>query len=180
MKAIIILAPGFEEVEALAPADMLRRAGVEVVLTGTTAGLIEGRNKIKVMPDAPLESVKDDTVDLIVLPGGMPGTLNLKNNPVVIKMVKRHHASGKLVAAICAAPTVLAFAGIIEGRTVACHPSVEDELKAGHTVAHEPVAVDGKIITSRGPGTAMEFGLKLVEILCGKEASDKVRTALVV
>ncbi|MBI3752601.1 MAG: DJ-1/PfpI family protein [Deltaproteobacteria bacterium] len=174
MKRVLIpLAPGFEEIEALAAADILRRAGAEVIMAGTAENPIEGRNKIKVLADAPLHSVKDQDFDMIVLPGGAAGTENLKKDPQVKEIVERLHKKGRFVAAICAAPTVLSAIGITAGKTVTSHPTVRTKLEK-EKLSDDRVVADGNIVTSQGPGTAIEFAFKLVEILMGKDKVAEV------
>ena len=169
MKRVLIpLAPGFEEIEALAVVDILRRAGAEAITAGTVENPIEGRNRIRVLADAFLDSVKNQDFDMIVLPGGAVGTENLKNDARVKEIVERLHKKGKLVTAICAAPTVLSAIGITAGRTITSHPTVRTKLQR-EKLSEERVVVDGNIITSQGPGTAIEFAFKLVEVLFGKE-----------
>ncbi|MBI5810819.1 MAG: DJ-1/PfpI family protein [Deltaproteobacteria bacterium] len=172
MKRVLIpLAPGFEEVEALAVVDILRRAGAEVVMAGTSDGVITGRNKINVVPDIGMDTADPAVFDMIVLPGGAAGTENLKKDIRVKKAVSALMSKGGFVAAICAAPAVLSAIGVTEGRTVTSHPSVRHELKAGK-VSDDRVVKDGNIITSQGPGTALEFAFALVEALYGP---DKVK-----
>ena len=173
VKLLVPLAPGFEEIEALAVVDILRRAGADVVLAGTVPGPIEGRNRIKVVPDAALDAVDAASFDMVMLPGGAVGTQNLKKDPRVIKLVREMNEKGRLVTAICAAPTVLSEAGVITGRKVTSHPGVRGELKASK-VSDERVVVDGNIITSQGPGTAVEFAFKLVEVLFGANKVEEV------
>jgi len=169
MKQVIIpLAPGFEEVEALTVVDILRRAGAEVTLAGTTIGVITGRNGIRITADASLDTARGGDYDMVVLPGGATGAENLKKDGRIKELITRMHAQGRLVAAICAAPTVLSAAGLIKDRTVTSHPSVRTELKAA-AISDERVVTDGNIITSQGPGTAMEFAFRLVEALYGPE-----------
>ena len=169
MKRILIpLAPGFEEIEALAVVDILRRAGAEVLLAGTVDGPIQGRNKIKILADTSLDSVKEQDFDMIVLPGGAVGTENLKKDPRIKDIVERLYKKGRLITAICAAPTVLSAIGITAGKTVTSHPTVRTKLQR-EKLSEERVVVDGNIITSQGPGTAIEFAFKLVEILFGKD-----------
>jgi len=169
MKRVLIpLAPGFEEIEALAVVDILRRAGAEVLLAGTVDGPIEGRNKIKILADTSLDSVKEQDFDMIVLPGGAVGTENLKKDPRIKDIVERLYKKGRLITAICAAPTVLSAIGITAGKTVTSHPTVRTKLDK-EKISEERVVVDGNIITSQGPGTAIEFAFKLVEILFGKD-----------
>ncbi|MBI3754604.1 MAG: DJ-1/PfpI family protein [Deltaproteobacteria bacterium] len=172
-KVLIPLAQGFEEIEALAVVDILRRAGVEVIMAGTAENPIEGRNRIKVLADASLESVKGQDFDMIVLPGGAVGTENLKKDVRVKEIVERLYKKGRFITAICAAPTVLSAIGITAGRTVTSHPTVRIKLEK-EKISDERVVIDGNIITSQGPGTAIEFAFKLVEILLGKEKVSEV------
>ncbi len=172
-KCLVPLATGFEEIEAVAVVDILRRAGTEVVTAGTVKGAIEGRNKIKVVPDVTLDAVLKDSFDVIFLPGGAVGTENLKKDARIKEIVEGHFAKGKLVAAICAAPSVLSKIGVTKGRTITSHPGVRAELVAGK-VSDERVVADGNIITSQGPGTAIEFAFKLVEILYGMEKVKEI------
>lgn len=171
--ALVVLAPGFEEVEALAVVDILRRAGVEVVCAATVDGPVEGRNGIRVLADASLDDALGRTFDLVVLPGGKVGTDNLRADARVIELVRGQHSAGRLIAAICAAPTVLAAAGLVEGRRVTSHPSVRGEL-GGAVLTDDRVVVDGRIVTSQGPGTALEFAFKLAELLVGPARAGDV------
>src|SRR3989338_114415 len=174
MKRILIpLAPGFEEIEALAVVDILRRAGVDVVMAGTVENPIEGRNRIKILADASLDSVKEQDFDMIVLPGGAIGTENLKKDTRIKEILERLYKKGRFVTAICAAPTVLSAIGITTGRTVTSHPTVRAKLDK-EKISDERVVVDNNIITSQGPGTAIEFAFKLVEALLGKEKAAEV------
>ncbi len=158
----MVLAPGFEEIEALNVVDILRRAEIEVMVAGTTSNLIEGRSGIKVQPDDLLADVPGFSFDMIVLPGGQPGTENLIKDERVIALVKEY-AEFKMVGAICAAPTVLKAAAVTKGRRLTCHPSVKDQFPDEYV--DERVVTDGNIITSQGPGTAIEFAYALVEAL---------------
>ncbi|MBI5326827.1 MAG: DJ-1/PfpI family protein [Deltaproteobacteria bacterium] len=174
MKLVLIpLPPGFEEIEALAVVDILRRAGAEVITAGIGENPIEGRNKIKVLADAPLDSVKDQDFDMIVLPGGAVGTENLKKDLRIKEIVERLHKKGRFVTAICAAPTALSAIGVTAGRIVTSHPTVRTKLEK-EKISDERVVVDGNIITSQGPGTAIEFAFKLVEVLFGKDKVAEV------
>ncbi len=170
------LAPGFEEIEALAVVDILRRALVDVTVAGTIDGPIEGRSGIKVLPDRLLEGITNDPFDMIVLAGGDPGYKNLTKDDRVTSLLHGFEEEGKYIAAICAATTVLKAAGLTNGRTVTCHPGVAGEFGAGSGAKHseDRVVVDGRVITSQGPGTAIEFAYALVEALLSKEAVDKV------
>jgi 4-methyl-5(b-hydroxyethyl)-thiazole monophosphate biosynthesis len=199
MKEVLVpLEEGFEEIEALAVVDILRRADIAVTIAGGKEGVspaedeswevvragcecpmfVEGRNGIRVVPDATIEEAAGMEFDMIVLPGGAKGTENLKRNSVLLEMIKSHYSKGRPLAAICAAPTVLKLLGITKGRTITSHPSVRGELKE-EKVSDERVVVDGALITSQAPGTAVEFAFKLVEILSGAEKAKEVnRTVL--
>lgn len=173
MKRVLIpLAPGFEEIEALTAVDILRRAGAEVILAGTIDGPIEGRNRIRVAADITLDKAGAD-YDMIVLPGGAEGTENLRKDRRIKKIVQDLHARKMFVAAICAAPSVLSDIGITGDSVITSHPSVRRRLKA-RRISEERVVVDGNIITSQGPGTAMEFAFSLVEALYGPEKATEV------
>ena len=172
MKTVLVtIAPGFEEIETITIVDILRRAGARVTLAATVTGALEGSRGIKVMPDELLDDIMEKEFDLICLPGGQPGTDNLKNDPRILKLLQKRQ--GKYIAAICAAPIVLQKAGVLNGRSMTCHPSVRSEFKDCQFV-DDRVVVDEKMITSQSPGTAMEFALKLVEILFGSDRMKKV------
>ena len=173
MKVIVPLAPGFEEIETMAVVDILRRAEVEVYLAGTTEPPIVSARGVKVIPDISINDVVD--YDAVVLPGGNPGYVNLAGDERVLKLVKDAYKAGKYVAAICAAPSVLGKAGIMEGITATHYPGI-DVIGAKYT--NERVTRDGTIITSQGPGTAIDFALFLAEIFVGKTTSETVREAI--
>lgn len=174
MPAVLVpLAEGFEEIEAITVIDILRRAGVEVVAAGLKEGAVVGRSGIRVAPDCALNAVLSRPFDMIILPGGLPGTTHLKEDPRIRQLVKEQASKGKYTAAICAAPTVLHAVGLTAGRTLTSHPSVQGTLTESRYL-EERVVVDGALITSRSPGTAMEFAFALVEILCGKEKAEEV------
>ncbi len=179
MKRVLVpVAPGFEEIETITVIDILRRANVEVVSAGTEPGEITGSRKVKIVPDVLLKNVvNDENFDMIVLPGGMPGTTNLKKDESVKKIIHRMYKQGKYISAICAAPTVLAAIGLTNGKNITSHPSVKDALQS-ESYKEDRVVVDGQIITSRSPGTAMEFAMKLVEILVGKEIVEKINAVV--
>ena len=167
----LILAPGFEEVEAVTPVDFLRRAGVDVKLFGIGAKRIAGSHGIVVEADAALEELARTPAGLIV-PGGMPGAANVAASEKALEVIRGVFAAGGLVAAICAAPVVvLQEAGVLRGRRVTCYPGFENRFR-GCTCVEDRVVVDGNVVTSRGPGTAAEFAVKLVEILKGPAAAE--------
>lgn len=177
---LVPLAPGFEDLEATTIVDILRRAGIEVITAGLTPGLVQGSRGMRVQPDADLDAVLTRDFDMIVLPGGMPGSEHLKNDARIQDLLKRHAASGRYTAAICAAPTALAAAGLLDGRRITGYPGMVDKLPVpGARYVGEPVVVDGKVVTSRGPGTALDFALSLVVLLAGKAKRDEVEAALV-
>lgn len=177
---LVPLAQGFEDLEATTIVDILRRAGVEVITAGLAPGLVQGSRGLRVQPDAHLDEVLDRDFDMIALPGGMPGSEHLKNDPRVQALLKRMSNEGRYTAAICAAPMALAAAGLLDGRRATSYPGVVDRLNLPGTVyLSEPVVVDGKVVTSRGPGTAMDFALTLAELLVGRAVRDEVEAALV-
>lgn len=178
-KVAVILADGFEEVEAMAIIDILRRAGIETVVAGLHDGHMLSARKVKVIPDAGIDTITADAFDMIVLPGGQPGADNLNADSRVQRLVKEFAQKGKLTAAICAAPIVLASAGVLKGKKATSYPAYQDRL-AGADYQEQTVVTDGNVLTSRGPGTALMFGLALVEKLVGKEQADKIKSAMLV
>ncbi len=179
-KVLVPLASGFEETEAVAIIDVLRRAGIDVCVAGLEPGPITGAHGIALVTDAELDSVRDAVFDMIVLPGGMPGTTRLSEDERVLELVREIHARGRTTAAICAAPLVLHAAGLLDGVPVTSHPSVRSEL-GGADVRDAPrVLRSGTIVTSQGPGTALEFALELVRELVGERQADALATAMLV
>jgi protein deglycase len=170
---LVLLAPGFEEIETITVVDILRRAGARVTLAGTEDGPLKGSRGVHISPDDLIENILETEFDLVVLPGGQPGTDNLNKDPRVASLLIKMNGLGKKIAAICAAPIILKNAGILENRCVTSHPSVQNAME-GISYREDRVVVDGNIITSKSPGTAMEFSLKLVEILYGQERVDVV------
>lgn len=169
---LAILAEGFEEIEATTPIDLLRRAGAEVVVAALAEGIhVTGRTGITLHADTTLAAVGQRTFDCVFLPGG-PGVKHLRADPRVRERVQQQHQAGRWLAAICAAPTVLHDAGLLGGRRYTAHFSVATELPA--RLADERVVVDGRIVTSRGAGTALDFGLKVVELLFSPEKAAEI------
>lgn len=172
---LIVLADGFEEIEAITPIDVLRRAGLEVVVAGVGGRMVKGSHGITVEADTTIEEV-DELPDAIVLPGGMPGAENLSKSTSLRNLLERMEADGRQIAAICAAPAVaLAPTGILDGRRATCYPGFERRFSDAITFVAERVIADGNIITSRGPGTALEFALALAEALAGPERAQELR-----
>lgn len=170
----ILLAPGFEEAEALVPADLLRRAGLETKLVGLTAAPVPGGQGMQVVPDGTLDQVDLDRADMIVLPGGSLGVKNLGAEPAVEALVRQAAQRGIWVAAICAAPTLLAQWDLLHGKRAVCYPGLEPRL--GDALPQDFSVVDaGTIITGRAAGSAFDFGLKLVSVLSNSEKSEEVR-----
>lgn len=171
----ILLAPGFEEAEALVPADLLRRAEIETALVSVTGEPVPGSHGITVTADTNLDGVDLSKADMVVLPGGGPGHKNLGKEPRVERLVKGAAEKGLWVAAICAAPTLLGKWGLLTGKEAVCYPGMEDGLTGAQARMDRGFVVDGKIITGRAAGSVFDFGLALVEALAGKEEADKVR-----
>ena len=169
----VFLAEGFEEMEALAPVDILRRAGLEVTTVGVTGKVVSGSHKIPVTSDITAEDVDFSNMDAMVLPGGLPGTNNLEACDIVKKSVEYCVANDKYVAAICAAPSILGHMGILKGKKATCFPGFDKELLGAEYTA-ESVTVDGKIVTGKGAGVSIDFALKLTEILKDRETADKL------
>lgn len=179
-KAIVLLAKGFEEVEALTVVDVLRRGGVHCI-TCSINGEEEvlGSHSIHVKANNLLEKVDVDKYDVLVIPGGMPGAVNLRDSEKVIELVKKFNNENKLIAAICAGPIVLGKAEILNGKEVTSYPGFEGEL-GDVTYCEEIVVQDGNIITSRGPATAIYFSFKILENLTNKETVEKLKEAMLV
>jgi 4-methyl-5(b-hydroxyethyl)-thiazole monophosphate biosynthesis len=178
-RVAVVLADGFEEVEAMSIIDVLRRAEIETVVAGLHDGHIMSARKVKVVPDTVIDSVKTDDFDMLVLPGGQPGADNLNGDARVKELIKSFDGKRKWIGAICAAPIALAGAGILQGKRVTSYPTYKDKL--GNVVYEEKAVVeDGNILTSRGPGTALDFALAIVERLVSKEKSQKIKEAMLV
>ena len=174
----VFLANGFEEIEALAVVDVLRRAELDVLTVGVGEDFVIGSHQIPVACDISEKTlVLDEKVEAIVLPGGMPGTLNLEKSPVVQKAIDWAIVNDKLVCAICAAPSILGHKGLLEGKNATCFPGFEEEL-FGANVSKEFVVKDGNIITAKGMGSAIEFGLQIAQILTNPLEVKKIRASL--
>jgi 4-methyl-5(b-hydroxyethyl)-thiazole monophosphate biosynthesis len=179
-KVLIPLAPGFEELEAVTVIDLLRRADVEVVTAGLEPGPVTGSRLTVLVPDSTLDAERESDFDMIVLPGGLPGAENLDADHRIHAMLRRNQSEGRFIAAICAAPKILAGAGLLNGRSATGYPGILNASELpGVKLLEEPVVVDDKIVTSRGPGTAMDFALRLIELLAGSERRQRVEAALV-
>ena len=180
LRALVPLAPGFEDLEAVTITDLLVRAGIEVTTAGLDREAVKASRGTTIIPDTTIDDLEDEVFDLVVLPGGLPGADHLKNDARIQGLLKKHAADNKYIAAICAAPKVLDQAGLLDNRTATSFPGIlHDTNNASITISDQPTIVDGNIITSRGPGTAIDFTLTLIEMLLGKEKKDAVEKQLV-
>jgi len=178
-RVLVPLAPGCEELEAVTVVDLLRRAEIEVVTAGLQDGPVRASRGTVLVPDTDLDQALGQEYDMIVLPGGMPGMENLKKDGRILSLLRTMAEQGKYTAAICASPVVLAEAGLLRGRSATGYPGFLEDLGLEDVrLSEDPVVRDGKVITSRGPGTAMDFSLELVEVLSGREIRDKVEAGL--
>jgi 4-methyl-5(b-hydroxyethyl)-thiazole monophosphate biosynthesis len=174
-KVILFLADGFEEIEAITVVDVLRRADIKCDICGLNSINIKGAHGIEVKCDKIFKDISESEYDVVVLPGGMPGAKNLKENSGVVSLVSSFYKQGKIVAAICAAPIVLDEAGIIKGKTITSYP----DLELGQcNYVEQVVAEDKNIVTSRGPATTIYFALKLVEKLVGNKKADELKSEM--
>ncbi len=182
-RVLVPLAPGFEEIEAVAIVDVLRRAGVDVVLAACElAGAVEGAHGIAVRAERTLKEVRDEFFDLVILPGGEPGVTNLGDDPILMTMLAHRVAAAQPIAAICAAPRLLAQGGWLSGRAATSHPSVAALLCEAGVMYDDVrrVVRDGTFLTSRGPGTAIEFALAALEVLGLAQQATTLRHAMLV
>ncbi|RKJ41353.1 DJ-1/PfpI family protein [Acutalibacter sp. 1XD8-33] len=175
----VLLAEGFELVEALAPVDILRRAKVEVRTVGVTGKRVAASNGVEVTADLEIAQAETTGLDCVVLPGGLPGTLNLEKSQEVQALVDACAKNGKLLAAICAAPSILAHKGLLKGRNATAFPNFQKDVAEGGGILSENYVVqDGLFITGRGMGVSVQFGLKLAEALTSKETADAIRAGI--
>lgn len=176
---LVPLAQGCEELEAVTVIDLLRRAGIEVITAGLDAQPVRASRGVMLVPDMSLDAVLQREFDMIVLPGGLPGADHLRDDPRVIELLKKMAAADRYTAAICAAPRVLAHAGLLDGKRATSFPGALDvDAIPGIDYQEAPVVMDDKVITSRGPGTAMDFALALIETLVGRRKRDEVEDGL--
>lgn len=176
MRIMMPFANGFEEIEALAVVDLLRRAGIEVDMVGVVGSMMAGAHGIKVVMDKKLNEVRIDDYDGIVLPGGTSGYENLGRSKIIMDGIRQLNDQGKLVAAICYSPMLLAKAGVLDNRKATIYPGMESKIPYPR---EGKVVVDGNIITSQAPGTAIAFGLAIIEYLMGREKANKIKRAIV-
>ena len=179
-RVLVPLAQGCEELEAITITDLLVRAGVDVTTAGLDQRPVKASRGTTIIPDTSIDAVIDEIYDLIVLPGGLPGADHLRDDDNVQTLLKNHAASGKIIGAICAAPKAIAAAGLLEGKTATAYPGVLEALNGNQIEATgSAIEIDGNIVTSRGPGTAMDFALTLIEMLEGSEKREEVNQQLV-
>jgi 4-methyl-5(b-hydroxyethyl)-thiazole monophosphate biosynthesis len=177
---LVPLAPGCEELEAVTIIDLLRRAKITVVTAGLDENPVKASRGVVLIPDTTLDQAIQQNFDMIVLPGGLPGADNLNNDPRIHSLLKKMYQQGKYTAAICAAPKVLAHAGLLANKSATSYPGVLENLNIPQLqFIAAPVIKDGSVITSRGPGTAIDFALELIATLVGSEIRDQVESALV-
>lgn len=178
-RVLVPLAPGFEELEAVTIVDLLRRAEIEVTVAGLHAGAVTGSRGTVIVPDLALDAALAHDYDMVVLPGGQPGATNLENDARIAPLLRATAARGACVAAICAAPKVLAAAGLLDGKQATCYRNaIDPKAFARVRLQQRAVVVDGNIVTSRGPGTAMDFALELIALLAGRARRDAVEANL--
>lgn len=177
--ALIPLAQGCEELEAVTVVDLLRRAGIEVTTAGLDDQPVHASRGVVLVPDTTLDEALQHSYDIVVLPGGLPGADYLRDDARIIKLLREMAENGKYTAAICAAPRVLAHAGLLDGKRATSFPgSLDSATVPGLDYLEQSVVTDGRVITSRGPGTAMDFALELIEKLSGKQKRDEVEAGL--
>jgi len=177
MKVLVPLAGGFEEIEAVTIIDILRRAAIDVTTVSLRDNPVKGSHGISVTADKSIDEVKPGDYQCIILPGGMPGSANLKKNNDILRLLREISENGGWIAAICAAPIVLSAAGLLKGKTATCFPGYEKDLD-GAIISDEPVVVDGKLITGKGAGCAIPFALRLVEVLKDLDTAENLKKSL--
>ncbi len=177
-KIYLLLAEGFEEIEALAPVDLLRRAGAEVETVSITAEkMVMGAHGIPVCADSTIEEIDEEDLSMLILPGGYPGYVNLDQSQAVRDLLVRTNEAGKTIAAICGAPSVLNGLGLLQDKVATCYPSMEEDMDC--EISHKKVVECENIITSRGAGTAIDFALALVEAAVSAEKAEELRKGIV-
>ena len=174
----VLLAPGFEESEAVVPTDLLRQAGLETALVSLSGPTVSGSHGITLCADLELSQVDLSNAEMLVLPGGLGGVASIQMDLFATALIQKASDRGCWLGAICAAPSILAHMGILDRRKATCHPCVLDEMGSAAVRRDEQVVVDGRIVTAQAAGAAFPFGLKLVEVLRGREAAEQVRDAV--
>lgn len=175
---VVLLGSGFEESEAIVPVDLLRRAGVEVVLAAVGDMQVKSSHGIVVSADASVDEINPENIDLLFLPGGLGGVEAIQSSPAALKLVQAVYDKGKYLTAICAAPTILGGLGLLKGRKAVCYPGMEEGLTGAVVQKGQGVVVDGTIVTGEAAGSAFDFGLALVELLKGPDTAQQVKHAV--
>ena len=178
MKVAVYFATGYEEIEALAVVDVLRRGGIEVIMVGVDGKTVVSSHKVSINMDAAIDEINHDEIDMMVLPGGLPGVHNLAANETLVKALKAFKEQGKWLAAICAAPSILGDLGLLEGEKATCYPGYEDKL-LGCEHLENKVVVSNHVITGKGAGASLEFGYKILEVLKGTEIVDQLKKGMI-
>ena len=176
----MLLGTGFEETEAIAPLDLMRRAGIEVKTVGINGKVVYGGHGIGVEADISLEEMNLDRMEMIVLPGGLGGVASIRASEAAMNASRYAYATGKFTAAICAGPTILAELGITDGKQATCYPSCETAMGSANTVANAAAVRDGNVITGTSAGCAVPFGLELIRALKGDEEAQRIATQIVI
>jgi 4-methyl-5(b-hydroxyethyl)-thiazole monophosphate biosynthesis len=176
-KVLVMLADGFEEIEAVTIIDVLRRAGIQVTSASLGEKIVRGAHELSLTADCRLDDVSSEVFDAIILPGGMPGSRNLRDDPRVIGLLRQQAEGGRYLGAICAGPIALEAAGVLKGKRATSYPG--SDLPSAR-YSEDRVVTDGKLVTSRGPGTALEFALEWVRLLTGAQKADQLRTSMIV
>jgi 4-methyl-5(b-hydroxyethyl)-thiazole monophosphate biosynthesis len=176
-RVLVPLAQGCEELEAVTIIDLLRRAGIEVVVAGLDEGVITASRGVRLLPDISLDDALKQEFDMVALPGGLPGSDHLAADPRIIEVLQKMNESGRFVGAVCAAPKVLLRSGVLEGKKATAYPGVL-QAESHPLISGDPVTRDGQIITSRSAGTVMDFALELIEVLSGYETRNAVEISL--
>ena len=177
---LVPLAQGCEELEAVTITDLLTRAGIEVVTAGLDEQPVVASRGLKILPQTSIENIADKMFDMVVLPGGLPGANYLRDNQILQNILINHAKNDNYLAAICAAPKALLQAGVLKNKTITSYPGALQGLDLqGAVISGNALEIDGKVITSRGPGTAMDFALALIELLVGKSKKEEVEQGLV-
>ena len=180
-RALLVLADGFEDIEAAAPFDILKRAGVAVKTAGLESQEVKSARGLKITTDTTLDAIEEEEFDCIVLPGGSGGAEKLSKSVKLKTLIQKMSKNGKIIAAICASPAwVLAPAGILDGKNATCYPGAEKSFSAKTNYINKEVVVDENIITSQGPATALLFGIKIVEMLRGSNIADTIKKNLLI
>ena len=176
----MLLGTGFEETEAIAPLDLLRRAGVEIKTVGINGKVVYGSHKIGVEADIELQELDVSDLEMIILPGGLGGVASIRASKEAMDAIRFAYENGKYTAAICAGPTVLADLGIVDGKNATCYPGCEGGMGKAIMAENAPAVIDGKLITGTSAGCAVPFGLRLIEVLKGKEEAERIAKQIVI